>query len=193
MERASANATGAGAVQPTLRTERLVLRPFQLSDAGTVQQLAGERSIADTTAVIPHPYLDGVAEAWIATHEKAFADGVAAHFALTLLEGGELIGAIGLHIVPEHGRAELGYWIAVPHWGRGYATEAARAVVAFGFESLNLHRIQASHITRNPASGRVLEKAGMKFEGIRRHAFKKWDAYEDLAGYAILDAEWAEA
>jgi len=179
-----------GAVQPSLKTERLVLRPFQLSDAPVVQRLAGERAIADTTAVIPHPYPDGVAETWIATHEKSYTDGTAVHYALTSAKDGELIGAIGLHIAPEHDRAELGYWIAVPHWGRGYATEAARAVVAFCFETLKLHRVQASHLTRNPASGRVLEKAGMKLEGIRRGAFKKWDVFEDIAGYAVLRPEW---
>lgn len=179
-----------GAAQPILRTNRLVLRPFERSDARTVQRLAGERAIADTTLAIPHPYPDGVAEAWIATHAAGFADGSQATFAMTLTDG-EVVGAIALHIAPAHSRAELGYWVAVPHWNRGFATEAARALVGFAFSDLHLHRIQARHLTRNPASGRVLVKLGMRFEGVNRHAFKRWDEFEDVAIYAMLDYEWS--
>lgn len=183
---------GAGAVQPTLRTERLVLRPFELSDAATVQRLAGERALADTTVAIPHPYPDGAAEDWISTHAPGYAEGTQATYAVTLAAGGELVGAIALHIAPAHGRGELGYWVAIPHWNQGFATEASRALVTFGFRELGLHRIQARHLTRNPASGRVLVKLGMRFEGVYRHAFKKWDVFEDVAGYAILDGEWTK-
>jgi RimJ/RimL family protein N-acetyltransferase len=190
MERASADATGAGAVQPTLRTERLVLRPFRLSDAATVQRLAGERALADTTVAIPHPYPDGAAEEWISTHAPEYAKGTQATYAITFAAGGELVGAISLLIFPAHARGELGYWVAVPHWNQGIATEAARAVVGFGFEHLKLHRIQAGYFVRNPASGRVMEKLRMRFEGIRRGALKKWDVFEDVAVCAILDSEW---
>ncbi len=150
-----------------------------------VQRLAGERAIADTTLTIPHPYLDGMAEAWIATHADAWAQRDRATFAITS-EADGVIGAIGLHFRPAHRRAELGYWIGRPFWNRGFATEAARAMIAFGFEALALNRIHASHLTRNPASGRVLAKAGMRFEGILRQHVIKWDRPEDLAEYAIL-------
>jgi [ribosomal protein S5]-alanine N-acetyltransferase len=176
-------------VQPTIRTERLILRPFELSDAKTVQLLAGDRAVADTTLLIPHPYHDGAAEAWIGTHDHLYAEGTQATFAITLLEGGTLIGAIALTLSPPHARGELGYWIAVLHWGRGYATEAGRAVVRFGFDILKLHRIQARHLTRNPASGRVLQKLGMRVEGVQREAIQKWGVFEDLALYAILSTD----
>lgn len=150
------------APQPILTTARLLLRPFDPADARTVRQLAGERAIAGTTLAIPHPYPDGAAEQWIATHAPGYAAGTQATFAITLQAADTLIGAIGLLVTPAHACAELGYWIAVPHWGRGFATAAARAILEFGFEKLRLHRIQANHLTRNPASGRVLAKLAMQ-------------------------------
>ena len=112
------------------------------------------------------------------------------HFAITLRAGGELIGAIGIDVEPEHARAELGYWIGVPYWGRGYATEAAAALVTRAFEVLGLQRVFAYHFTTNPASGRVLQKIGMRHEGTRRKHTRKWDEYPDSECYAILRAEW---
>ena len=94
--------------------------------------------------------------------------------------------------MPEHARAELGYWVGVPYWNRGVATEAARALVAFGFGALGLHRVQARHLTRNPASGRVMQKLGMRLEGVHREAVRKWDRFEDLAMYAVLAREWRD-
>jgi RimJ/RimL family protein N-acetyltransferase len=89
-----------------------------------------------------------------------------------------------------HDNAEIGYWLGAPFWGRGYCTEGARAVVAYGFAVLGLHRIHAMHFTRNAASGRVLEKLGMRFEGCRREHVRKWDAFEDVALYGILAPDW---
>jgi RimJ/RimL family protein N-acetyltransferase len=94
---------------------------------------------------------------------------------------------------PAHARAELGYWIGVPFWNRGYCTEATRALVDLGFRSLGLHRIQARHLTRNPASGRVMLTLGMRMEGINRDAMRKHGRFEDLAVYAILADEWVAA
>lgn len=103
---------------------------------------------------------------------------------------GDLVGAIGLVVQPEHARAEMGYWIGVPFWNCGYATEAARAVLVFGFVELKLNRIYATYLTRNPASGRVMQKVGMRNEGLFRQHVKKWDEFEDLALCGILAGEW---
>ena len=176
--------------QPTLATPRLVLRPFALADAPAVQALAGAREVADTTLHIPHPYPDGAAEAWIGAHAAAWAAGTLATYAVVDAADGTLRGAVGLSVAPEHARAELGYWVGVPWWGRGIATEAARALVEFGFARLGLHRVQARHLTRNPASGRVMQKLGMRREGIHREAVRKGDRFEDTALYAVLDREW---
>jgi [ribosomal protein S5]-alanine N-acetyltransferase len=176
--------------QPTLLTNRLILRPFGLTDAKEVQRLAGDRSIADTTLEIPHPYEDGIAEKWISTHQAKFEAGEMAHFAIILRETNGLIGAIGLTIVSIFERAECGYWIGRPYWRNGYCTEAGLAVLEYGFAVLNLNRIHAHHFKRNPASGRVLQKLGMAHEGYARQHIKKWDKFEDIELYGLLKSEW---
>jgi RimJ/RimL family protein N-acetyltransferase len=142
------------------------------------------------TMAIPHPYEDGMAEAWIGTHRQAFEEDKEAVFAITLREGGSLAGCIGLTINREHVRAELGYWIGKPYWSNGYCTEAAREMVRFGFEELGLNRIHSIHFGRNPASGRVMAKIGMTREGCQRQHIKKWGSFEDLVTYAILRSEF---
>ena len=171
---------------PRIKTKRLLLRPFALADAKEVQRLAGDRDIASTTAAIPHPYDDGVAEQWIAMHQQRFEEGTWLNLAITHDPDDTLVGALGLRLEPEHDRAEIGYWIGKPYWGQGYATEAARALVEYGFERLGLHRIYAYHFTRNPASGKVLQKIGMRHEGHRRQHDKKWGRYEDEELYGML-------
>ncbi|MCC7161632.1 MAG: GNAT family N-acetyltransferase [Anaerolineae bacterium] len=175
---------------PTLLSQRLILRPFTLADAKRVQQLAGDYEIADTTGHMPHPYLDGMAEEWISTQEQDFADGSGATFGITLRKTGELMGAIGLSIHGHDRRAELGYWIGVAYWNRGYMSEAARRVIAYAFEDLKLNRVYASHFARNPASGHVMQNAGMTYEGTWRQHFVRWTEPEDLVYYGILKDEW---
>ena len=137
----------------------IALRPLETRDAPRVQLLAGEREVAQTTAQIPHPYPEGAAEAWIAAQRlearKEFA------YAITRSEDGLLVGAIGLRPgADEHGH--LGYWIGRPYWGRGYATLATRALIAVGFRCLDVEELTAWHLARNVASGRVLEKCGLR-------------------------------
>jgi RimJ/RimL family protein N-acetyltransferase len=175
---------------PTLYTERLILRAFDASDAPAVQRLAGDRLIAATTMNIPHPYDLAMAQEWIATHEDDWIQGRAAHFAIASRADGGLVGAVGLRLKTEHSTAELGYWIGKPYWGVGYATEAATAAVAFGFNDLRLNRIHAHHFGGNPASGRVLQKIGMQHEGCLRQHVRKWGAFEDVEEYGVIASEW---
>ncbi len=175
---------------PVLHTERLLLRPLTLADAREVQRLVGAAEIAATTLNIPHPYPDGAAERWILTHQPEFQAGTGITYAMTRREDGRLIGAIGLRIVPQHQHAEMGYWAGVPFWGQGYTTEAARALLDYGFRALNLHRIFARHFKRNPASGRVMQKIGMRFEGELREDVLHFDGFEDTCFYGILRQEW---
>lgn len=172
---------------PVLRTARLTLRSFTLADAPRVQQLAGAREIALNTLTIPHPYPDGKAEEWISSHEKQEAEGSIA-FAI---DDGELVGACGLVVKREDDIAEIGYWIGMPYWGRGYATEAVAAVIRYGFEELGLNKIYAAHFVRNPESGKVMRKLGMRHEGTLRQQHKKWGEYQDEELYGILRSEWA--
>ncbi len=180
-------------VQPLLETNRLILRSFQLSDAIRVQLLAGDKAIASTTLAIPHPYEDGMAEEWIRTHKEEFENGKFINFAIVLKESNELIGAIGLTLNQEHVHAELGYWIGKPYWNQNYCTEAAKEVIRYGFETLNLHRIHAMHLSRNPASGKVMSKIGMRHEGTRHEHIFKWDVFEDVELYGLLGSEFEQA
>ena len=178
---------------PTLRTHRLVLRPFTQEDAPRVQELAGAREVALGTLTIPHPYEDGVAEEWIGSLEQQWRGREALMLAM-VTESDGLVGSIGLvRIDVPHARAELGYWVGVPFWGRGYAPEAARAVLRYAFDGLGLNRVWAQHFTRNPASGRVLEKLGFQREGTLRAHQKRFDEFEDAVVHGILASEWAGA
>lgn len=178
--------------RPKLETEKLILRSFKLSDAGRVRALAGDRMIADKMLNVPHPYEEGMAEEWISTHESKFGKGESIHFAIILKFKKELIGAIGLNIDKSNNKAELGYWIGKNYWNKGFCTEAAKAVLDYGFEQLNLNKIKASHFAGNPASGKVMCKIGMKKEGYRKEHVIKLDKYVDLVSYAILKREWRE-
>jgi ribosomal-protein-alanine N-acetyltransferase len=174
---------------PTLATERLVLRAFVPDDAAAVHALLQDREVASTTAMIPHPYPPGAAEAWIATHAPRHEAGEAVILAVTLREGGALIGSIELRVQLEHRQGELGYWIGRTHWDQGYATEAAGALLRWGMESLGLHRVHGTHFSRNPASGAVLRKIGMRHEGTLRGHFPKAGVLEDLEVWAVLDGD----
>ena len=177
--------------QPIIETERLVLRPFSMKDAPEVQRLAGDRDVAANVRDIPHPYEDGVAEQWIGSHRDKFEHGEII-FAVTLRGDGQLIGCIGLVVDRQSELAELGFWIGRPYWNSGYCTEASLAMLSYGFADLGLNRIHAFHLSRNPASGRVLQKLGMKREGIFRQSLKKWGVFEDTELYAILRSEFDE-
>lgn len=175
---------------PTLRTTRLLLRPFSRADAEQVQRLCNDPAIFDTTLNIPYPYRRSMAEDWIASHAGRFAAGEDVTFAIVLLQTQLLIGAIALEINRDHDRAEIGYWIGRDFWGRGYGSEAASEVLRYGFEDLCLHKVVGHHFARNAASGRVMEKIGMRKEGYLRDEVRKGNHYEDLVAWAILREEW---
>ena len=187
-----------------IETERLLLRPLESTDAPDVQQLAGDREVASTTRDIPHPYEDGVAEAWITACQDEIASGDLVNFAITLRSDGSFLGVIGLHLNTNAGdkngdaarrdankkAAELSYWVGRPFWDQGYATEAVKAVLRHGLTELGLDRVYAAHFTRNPASGRVMQKAGMHHEGFLKAHTEKWGKFEDLELYGITSEQF---
>ena len=154
-----------------IATARLLLRPLEAVDAATARRLAGDKRVALMTARIPHPYPEGLAETWIAETRTSLARGDDITLALEpldhalLRDGDTMIGTMRLDLRGHNGKGELGYWIGVPYWGQGLATEAARAMVAHGFGALGLDYIWAGHMDENPASGRVLEKVRFTHEG----------------------------
>ncbi len=177
------------ATSPTLRTDRLLLRQFQLNDAADVQRLAGAKEVAAGT-FLPHPYTDDTAEQWIRSQQQNFDTGTLVDFAIVLPAGHVLIGSIGLDIAAGHQHARMGYWVGVPYWNQGYGTEAVNAVLAYGFNQRHLHRIYAPHFLNNPASGRVLQKVGMTYEGRMREHYMRFGEYVDVELYGILEQDY---
>jgi len=144
------------------RTERLLLRPGWREDAPALFRAIADEGIVRNLANAPWPYSFADAEAFLA-RERDPAEPAMLVFLRTRTSP-ELIGGIGFGRRPDGG-TEFGYWLARPHWGRGYATEAGRAVLAAARDSLRLRRIEAGHFLDNPASGRVLEKLGFRPTG----------------------------
>ena len=170
-----------------ISTARLFLEPVTPQDDDEIRRLAGDEAVARSALNIPHPFEEGMAEAWI----NGLKPG---DVVLAIRQKGEdtLIGMIGLIRDEENDSAELSYWIGRPYWGRGFAGEAANAVVEYAFRSLGLNRIFATTLSRNSASIRVLEKAGFAPEGCLRRHVKHWGQFEDLLYHGLLRAEYEE-
>jgi [ribosomal protein S5]-alanine N-acetyltransferase len=177
-------------LQETIRTERLILRPFALTDAPQVKRLAGNQRIYEATLCVPYPYLDGMAESWISMHQRCFYEGLGVVFAICL-SNGVLIGAVSLSRDGPFNRAELGYWIGVTYWNRGYCTEAAKNIVEYGFGALAYHKISARHFVGNPSSGRVLQKIGMMREGVLEDDVMKDGKFLTVELYGIVNSNEA--
>ncbi len=173
-----------------LTTDRLLLRRLKQADAPHIIKLAGDYDVAKMTLNIPHPYPTEGASTFIERSQQAWDKGERYGFAIVLKDSDTFMGVIG--IIPElqHFRAEVGYWIGKPFWGKGYVTEALKRVLQFGFEKLDLNRIDAAYRVDNPASGRVMEKVGMQLEGTFRQVMFRDGAYSDLSYRAILREEY---
>lgn len=178
-----------GACMQSFTTARLLLRPFELTDAPTIEALAGDEEVARTTN-LPHPYPPGSASHWIMAGHEAAARGLRYPFAIVRNIDHQLVGAMTLLMAPEHRRAELGYWIGRPYWGQGYATETARRVTAHAFDDLGVNKVTGRALHYNRASTRVMEKVGMFHEGTLRQDIYHWDAFEDIDVYGLLRTEY---
>jgi [ribosomal protein S5]-alanine N-acetyltransferase len=174
---------------PQLHTAHLTLRPYNLTDIPTLVRLAGAREVAATTLRIPHPYTEQDAQQFLATCREDSASSSITRFAICLRDNPDLCGGVGLRLDDAHRHAELGYWLGVPFWGKGYATEAAQAMLDYGFDTLNLNRIYASLFPENLASRRVLRKIGMRHEGLMRGHILKWGEFHDLECYGMLKSD----
>ena len=168
--------------QPELHAERLLLRPLTQDDAAKIQMMASDKRIAEMTANIPHPYPEGAAAAWISKHQSNWQQRRQVSYGIALLPQQDIIGAIGL-VLRETNIAELGYWIGVDYWGNGYATEAVEQIIAFGFSTRSLKCVEATALSRNPASGRVLLKSGFVLS--RTEEGSCGSKYESLDYYKI--------
>lgn len=172
-----------------MKTDRLILRPFTIEDATRVQELAGNIDVAKTTLGIPHPYTIEAAEQWIKNHPKVEKTGTFP-FAIVLKTEDVLIGTMTIRVNDTHKKAELAYWVGKEYWGNGYATEAAKEIVRYGFENLNLNRIWAKAMSKNPTSIKVMINVGMKKEGVLKQDIVKFGVFEDSDIYGLTKSDY---
>lgn len=175
--------------QPVLETARLLLRPFVAADAADLIRELSNKEVAEGTLNVPHPYPPERAGEFIAEQPSRHASGKGIAWAVTLRADGRLIGGSGVSLTRAHARGELAYWVAKGEWGKGIATEAARAVLAYAFDVLALHRVDAHHYVENPASGAVMRGLGMQYEGRLRQVVWRDGVPRDLELYAILRSD----
>jgi len=176
---------------PEVTTPRLVLRDLRPTDAAAVAAGAGDRRVAQYLIQVPSPYPVALARRWVMHRIGWWELGRGVTFAVAAGTAPDvLIGTVSLRRYVRDRRAELGYWLAAPAWGQGFATEAARAAVDFGFRELGLARVYAQVLAGNRASLGVLDKLGMVNEGVKRQHVHKGRRLHDVVLYGLLRDEW---
>lgn len=175
---------------PELRTERLVLRQTTWDDASAHRAIVSPLAVAECVASVPHPYPPGEEHAFLSRITRWRDEKRGVGFAITLATTSELIGSVGVRFDSDDS-GELGYLLGPDHWGKGYATEASRAVIDFCFQTLGLTTITAGHYQRNPASGNVLRKLGFVHIGEEICPCTARQSRETSLEYALARADWA--
>jgi RimJ/RimL family protein N-acetyltransferase len=177
---------------PTLTTARLVLRELRPGDAAAVAAGAGDPRVAQHLIQVPSPYPVSLARNWILHRIGWWTLGRGVTYAIAAAgQPQHLLGTVSLRRYARDRRAELGYWLAAGAWGHGFATEAARAALDFGFADLALARVYAQVLAGNRASLHVLDKLGMVNEGIKRQHICKAERLHDVVLYGLLRDEWS--
>jgi len=175
---------------PVLETERLRLRKLNMHDAQDIFDYSRDPLVAKHVLWDAHRNI-AESRAYLRFMLRKYRMNDAASWGIELKSSGKIIGTIGfMWIQPENAAAEVGYSLSRIHWGKGIMTEALQAVVAYGFESLNLNRIEAMHELTNPASGAVMRKCGMVLEGTMRQKLLNKGRFVDVDLYAILRSEY---
>ena len=177
---------------PRLYTERLVLREYKESDLSTMVSLLNNKNITKETLNIPYPFTKEIALKRVAFVKQGFEKKTNFVFVITQRGEDQMIGQIGLHLDVDSNKAEIGYWIAESHWGKGVATEALSALLKFGFEELKLNKIFATHFLDNPASGKVLINNKMIKEGELKDHYKKDNDYMSVNQYRLTKQEYEQ-
>ncbi len=174
---------------PVLETERLRLRPFTLDDEAAVFALVSDPEVARFVRFEAHR-TPAETRAFLELVERYYRRGEPFGWAIARREDDRLIGSCGfVSRAGERKSAEIGYWLGKPYWGKGYAAEAAQALVRFGFEQMGLERVEAKCFLENRSGRRVIEKLGMKLEGTDRSEMIK-GSYPELRLYSIARHEW---
>lgn len=174
---------------PSLETARLLLRPLRTQDAADIFSWASDPEVAKYVLWDPHRSVSET-KSYLRSVQSFRRRGLPSSWAVVCRETGKVIGTIGFMWYSEANlSAEVGYSFARSCWNKGYATEALRSVLASAFSSLPVNRIEAQHDTRNPASGRVMVKCGMKKEGLLRQRIRNKGEFVDIVLYAVLRSD----
>jgi ribosomal-protein-alanine N-acetyltransferase len=175
---------------PTLETERLLLRKITQADEADVFDCASEPEVSKYMSWEPHQSLEDT-RAYLETVFERYRQHMPGPWGIVHKGDAKLIGTCGYYDWHrDHNRAEIGYVLSRSYWGQGYMAEAVRELIAFGFREIGLNRIQAMCNVPNIGSARVMEKAGMLFEGVLRQSFLEKGTYVDVKIYSILSSEW---
>lgn len=170
---------------PEIEAERLRLRKFKPSDLEVMHAVTSDAEVARHMNWQAHESIGRTAEV-LGGILGEYDTGDCFRWAIALREGDRFIGLMNLKPVFQHDRVNVGYWIGRPWWGQGYMTEALTAIIRLCFERLGVNRVEADHYTDNPASGRVMEKAGMTYEGtLEQYCLGKDGKYHGCRMYSI--------
>lgn len=178
---------------PVLETENLVLRRPRPGDARDMYAYASDPEVARYVLWEPHASVSDT-RAFIRELRRRIRGGYPSSWVITRRTDGRVIGTIGfMWYSAENNSAELGYSLSRECWNHGYATEALKAVLEASFRSFPVNRLEAQHDVRNPASGRVMEKCGLRQEGVLRSRIRNKGEYVDVALWAILRSDWEQS
>jgi RimJ/RimL family protein N-acetyltransferase len=168
-----------------LETERLALRRPTLADVKAISLLANDRRIAENTRRLPHPYLEDHAVAFV----RALANDP--RETVFLIENNFVpIGVVGIDW-RQPNSPELGYWLGVEHWGQGFGTEAARAVIDFTFEEFEVEHLISGARVANPSSRNILEKCGFQWSGVELHRFEALGSSTPVDCFRLSRGVWS--
>jgi len=173
-------------------TERLVLRQHTLDDSVVVEENFQDIDIVRGILSLSYPCPKGVGEEWLKKILAAKEAGSVIPYAITFKDNNEIIGSISVFPNKEHKRGHIGYWLAKAHWGKGIVTEAAKKLLDMAFKHCDINRLEGTASSDNPASIRVLEKMGMKYEATLRSFLIRFDEVKDVVQYSILREEYEE-
>ncbi len=175
---------------PVLETERLRLRKLSMRDASDIFEYASLPEVAEHVVWEYHRNISDSMH-FLRVVTQQYLDGVPSPWGIVDKDLGKLIGTIGYHIWSyPNGYAEVGYALSKDYWNKGIITEAFKEVIKFGFEHMRLNRVEATCKLPNTASEKVMQKCGLKYEGILHKKLFAKGEYHDLKLYAILKSEW---
>lgn len=173
-----------------LYSKNFILRPFKAEDAERVAELCNDKTISDNTFLLPYPYRLTDAVEWIDYLQKSWDLDRQITLAICRKDDQELIGCISLDLSQVHRRATIGYWLGSAYRNQGIMTECLMRIMTYVFDERSYNKVYGEHYAHNPASGKVMEKAGLKYEGTLKGHYKKGDAYIDLVCYGLTKDDY---